>query len=58
MAIEKVFTEVNALADIDKLRIGIPMIGAGLAGGDWDIIEKIINRVTRNMNITLVKYKG
>ena len=23
-------------------RIGIPMIGAGLAGGDWNIIKNII----------------
>ena len=26
-------------------RIGYPLIGAGLAGGDWSIISKIINRV-------------
>jgi O-acetyl-ADP-ribose deacetylase (regulator of RNase III) len=36
---------------------GIPMIGAGLAGGDWEIISKIINEVTPDMKIELVVYK-
>ena len=31
------------------------MIGAGLAGGDWNKIEKIINDIGFN-DITLVKY--
>jgi O-acetyl-ADP-ribose deacetylase (regulator of RNase III) len=27
------------------LSIAIPKIGAGLAGGDWNLIEKILNKV-------------
>ena len=27
------------------LKIAMPKIGAGLAGGDWSIIEKIINKI-------------
>lgn len=38
--------------------MGIPMIGAGLAGGDWGRIEEIINRVTPNIDIELVIYRG
>ena len=37
-------------------RIGYPLIGAGLAGGDWEIIEKIINEELEGEDHTLVKY--
>lgn len=37
-------------------RIGLPMIGAGLAGGDWSIIEKIIKEEMRGEYVTIVKY--
>lgn len=69
-ALESAFTELNRLTAIAKAEgmfnngrqpeqhMGIPMIGAGLAGGDWERIEKIINRVTPNMDITLVEYDG
>jgi O-acetyl-ADP-ribose deacetylase (regulator of RNase III) len=35
----------------NKLSVAIPKIGAGLAGGDWDIIEKIINEVFFDLDI-------
>ena len=38
-------------------RIGLPLIGAGLAGGDWNIIEKIIEKELKNMDVTIVKLK-
>jgi O-acetyl-ADP-ribose deacetylase (regulator of RNase III) len=38
-------------------RIGIPKIGTGLAGGDWNIISKIIKETTENEDITLVEYQ-
>lgn len=34
--------------------LGIPMIGAGLAGGDWDAIEQIINLNTPKLNIEVM----
>ena len=37
--------------------IGMPKIGAGLAGGDWNRIEKIINDELWNCGITVVNYK-
>lgn len=39
-------------------RIGIPKIGAGLAGGDWNIISKIIEEETVNLDVTVVEYNG
>lgn len=37
-------------------KFGIPLIGAGLAGGDWEIISKIIEEETHGEDITLVEY--
>jgi O-acetyl-ADP-ribose deacetylase (regulator of RNase III) len=36
--------------------IGIPKIGAGLAGGDWETIKERINAVTPDLDIELVEY--
>lgn len=38
-------------------RIGYPMIGAGLAGGDWNIISSIIEEELKGENHTFVKFK-
>lgn len=44
--------------EVDRTQVlGIPMIGAGLAGGDWEVISKIINEVTPDVKIELVVYK-
>jgi O-acetyl-ADP-ribose deacetylase (regulator of RNase III) len=37
-------------------RIGLPLIGAGLAGGDWPTIEKIIGEELRGEDVTIVKF--
>lgn len=37
--------------------IGLPKIGAGLAGGDWDIIKGIIQKELKDCNVTIVNYK-
>lgn len=36
--------------------IGLPKIGAGLAGGDWDRIEKIIDAELWFCEVTIVNY--
>jgi O-acetyl-ADP-ribose deacetylase (regulator of RNase III) len=38
-------------------RIGLPLIGAGLAGGDWNIISQIIDDELGDEDITIVKFK-
>eukprot|EP01134_Creolimax_fragrantissima_P000121 CFRG0121T1 len=37
--------------------IGFPLIGAGLAGGDWKIISLIIDEELDGENFTLVKFE-
>lgn len=37
-------------------KIGYPKIGAGLGGGDWNIIKKIIDYELRDNTHTLVEY--
>jgi O-acetyl-ADP-ribose deacetylase (regulator of RNase III) len=37
--------------------IGLPKIGAGLAGGDWEKIKAIIQRELRDCQVTIVNYK-
>lgn len=36
--------------------IGMPRIGAGLAGGDWNIIEKIIEEELRGEYVVIVNW--
>lgn len=37
-------------------RVGIPLIGAGLAGGNWDIISEIILKELDGVDLTLVRF--
>jgi O-acetyl-ADP-ribose deacetylase (regulator of RNase III) len=39
-------------------RIGLPMIGCGLAGGDWNIVSQIIDDELGDEDITIVKLKN
>lgn len=51
----KVYVDYDAIANVmrklltysvtNDFSIAIPKIGAGLAGGDWEVIEQIINSV-------------
>lgn len=36
--------------------IGLPKIGAGLAGGDWSIIKSIIEKELKDCEVTIVIY--
>jgi O-acetyl-ADP-ribose deacetylase (regulator of RNase III) len=38
--------------------LGIPKIGAGLAGGNWNKISSIIQEVATDIDITVVNYKS
>lgn len=59
---KKVHCDYNALksifrtikSDYPKYRIGYPLIGAGLAGGDWDKISQIISTELNGLDHTLV----
>ncbi len=42
--------------DTPKLHIGLPLIGCGLAGGDWERVKKIIQQELVDCTVTIVKY--
>lgn len=50
-AIKKVFEKINE--DFSGKVICIPKIGAGLAGGNWKEIKKVINSVTPDVEIAV-----
>lgn len=39
------------------LRVGLPQIGCGLAGGKWELVKEIIQRELKNCEVTVVIYK-
>ena len=53
-AIRKVFGKIKA--QFSGKRIGYPLIGAGLAGGDWNVISQIIDEELSGEDHTLVKF--
>lgn len=58
-AIYRVFSDL--VKDNRGQRIGFPMIGAGLAGGNWDIISAIISNIVKqdtHNEWTLVKFEN
>lgn len=56
-AIDQVFKRVAHLAKREKLVVGYPAIGAGIAGGDWERISKIISKRMKGTNHTYVEFK-
>ena len=54
-AVRQVMRKISR--DFKGKKMGYPMIGAGLAGGDWDLISLIIHEEFQGENHTLVKYK-
>jgi len=54
-AIKMVFRNVKE--NFSGLRIGYPAIGAGLAGGDWQIISKLIEEELKDEDHTFVIYQ-
>lgn len=54
-AIREVFRSIRR--DFAGKRIGYPMIGAGLAGGDWDTISEIICEALVGEDHTMVVFK-
>lgn len=55
-AIREVFTKLNK--HYSGSLVGIPKIGAGLAGGDWDKIYNIISEVTPDLYIKVIEYES
>jgi O-acetyl-ADP-ribose deacetylase (regulator of RNase III) len=53
-AIREAFQRIKQ--DFAGKRIGYPLIGAGLAGGDWNVISKIIDEELEGEDHTLVEF--
>jgi O-acetyl-ADP-ribose deacetylase (regulator of RNase III) len=50
-------TELSNLRSESRALVGIPQLGAGIAGGTWSIHEALINAVTPDIDLVLVNYK-
>jgi len=57
-AIRDCFRELKGKVAGKSLRLGIPKIGAGLAGGNWDRISAIIEEEMAGEDLTLVLFEG
>lgn len=57
-AIRSCFKQIKKFySKYNNIKIGYPLIGCGLAGGNWNIVRKIINEELKGMNHSLVEYK-
>jgi len=53
-AIRKCMKKINER--YKGLRIGLPLIGCGKAGGDWKIVKEIIKDELKDCNVTVVHF--
>lgn len=54
---KKSMEELKRKANLLNASIAMPLIGAGLAGGDWKILEGILNEVFHDVEIEVWIYK-
>lgn len=56
-AVHRCYEIINKkVLDWEVTSVAMPMVGAGLAGGDWNIIENIINDTATNYTPVVYKY--
>jgi len=51
LALRKINFEFHGLS------IGLPLIGAGLGGGNWELVKQIIETELKDMDVTIVHYE-
>jgi O-acetyl-ADP-ribose deacetylase (regulator of RNase III) len=56
-AVQKVFQSLNEEYKNLGVIVGIPKIGCGLAGGEWPVVEHIIDQATPDLNIYLIEFE-
>lgn len=54
-ALELMREDIKRNGDYENCKIGLPLIGCGLAGGDWNIVSKIIEMVFKDKDIYVYK---
>ena len=55
-AIDSCFIALDAIAQRANMTINIPKIGAGLGGGDWEVIKSIINYRCKASDVVVWEY--
>lgn len=59
--IKKEFTYINAQGKKEysgsDVRIGLPLIGCGIAGGDWNEVSEIVKEVLSGFDVTVIHFK-
>lgn len=53
-SIRKILRNINK--ECRKMKIGLPLLGCGLAGGDWNIVKNIIEEELKDCDVTVVHY--
>lgn len=58
-AVEKCLSKVAEYSKENKFSVHMPRIGCGLAGGDWNTIEQIIQKklIDRNIKVTVYDFE-
>lgn len=57
-AVDRAFERIGQVAREHQLEVHYPLIGAGLANGDWQVISKIINQRLEGVPHTLWTLPG
>ncbi len=55
-AVANVMHQLNRWADKELKEVAMPQIGAGLGGGDWNVIEAIIENEAKNFQPVVYIY--
>lgn len=45
------------LEKFDQVKIGLPMIGCGIGGGDWNYVQYTIQQTLKDYDVTIVEYQ-
>lgn len=55
-ALESCFIKINSIFAGQK--VGLPQIGCGLAGGDWNVVKEMIQTLLVDCDVTVVIFNG
>ncbi|MBO8171583.1 MAG: macro domain-containing protein [Bacillaceae bacterium] len=57
-SLQEMFRYFQNQPDFDRLKFGVPyMIGCGLAGGDWNIVSEMLERVSKQFGKDIYAYR-
>lgn len=56
-AVYECMNKLHSICEVSMLTLGLPRIGAGLAGGSWDVIHEIIKDVFKDSKVKVIIYE-